>query len=155
MMPTEPVREVIFTFYNDQLFKMAVDYDRQRIEGLTDADLIDSISTRYGVPVLQATSLQTNAPARFAPPDGDAVVARWSDADTSLTLVRGTYPTTLRLILALKSTEALAQNAAAEAVRLDRAEAPQREVERVNRIVEDGRVAAERARVVNKPLFKP
>jgi hypothetical protein len=155
MMPTEPVREVIFTFYNDQLFKIVIDYDRQRTEGLTDADLIGSITTRYGVPVLQATSLQTNGPPRFASPDGEAVVARWSDADTSLTLVRGTYPTTLRLILALKSTEALAQNAAAEAARLDRAEAPQREVEHVILMTEDSRVAAEKARVVNKPLFKP
>lgn len=155
MMPTEPVREVIFKFYNDQLFKIVVDYDRQRTEGLTNADLIDSISARYGVPVLQATSLPTQALAVTAPPDGEAVVARWSDADTSLTLVRGTYPTTLRLIVALKSIDALAQNAAAEAARLDRAEAPQRETERVNRIAEDGRVAAEKARVVNKPLFKP
>ncbi len=155
MMPTEPVREVIFTFYNDKLFKIAVDYDRQRTEGLTDADLIETISARYGVPVLQATSLRTNTPALLAPPDGDAVVARWSDADTFLTLVRGTYPTTLRLIVALKSTEALAQNAAKEAARLDRAEAPQRELERVNIMAEDSRVAAEKARVVNKPLFKP
>ncbi len=155
MKPTEPVREVIFTFYNDQLFKMVVEYDRQRTEGLTDADLIDSISTRYGVSVLQAASLQTSAPARFAPPGGDAVVAQWSDADTSLMLLRGTYPTTLRLIVTLKSTDTLAQNAATEAARLDRAEAPQRELERVNRMAEDGRVAAEKARVVNKPLFKP
>jgi hypothetical protein len=155
LTPTEPVREVIFTFYNDQLFKMMIDYDRQRTEGLTDADLIDAISVRYGVPVLQATSLQTNAPVRVAPPDGDAVVARWSDTDTSLTLVRGTYPTTLRLIIARKSTEALAQNAAAEAARLDRVEAPQREMERVNRMAEDGRATAEKARLVNKPLFKP
>jgi hypothetical protein len=154
MMPTEPVREVIFTFYNDQLFKIVIDYDRQRTEGLTDADLIDSITTRYGVPVLQATSLQTNAP-RYASPDGEVVVARWSDADTSLTLVRGTYPTTLRVIIARKSTEGLAQNAAAEAARLDRVEAPQREVERVNKMTEDHRVAAEKARVLNKPLFKP
>jgi hypothetical protein len=155
MMPTEPVREVIFTFYNDQLFKIAVDYDRQRTEGLTDADLIESISASYGVPVLQATSLRTNTPALLAPPDSEAVVARWSDADTSLTLVRGTYPTTLRLIVALKSKEALARNAATKAARLDRAGPPQREVEGVNRMVEDGRVAAEEARVVNKPLFKP
>ena len=155
MMPTEPVREVIFTFYNDQLFKMVVDYDRRRTEGLTDADLIDSISTRYGVPVLQATSLRTNAPPLLAPPDGEAVVARWSDADTSLTLVRGTYPTTLRLIVALKSKEALARNAATKAARLDRAGPPQREVEGVNGMVVDGRVVAEEARVVNKPLFKP
>ena len=155
MVPTEPVREVIFTFYNDQLFKIAVDYDRQRTEGLTDTDLIDSISTRYGVSILQTTDLPTRGLALTRSPDGDAVVARWSDADTSLTLVRGTYPTTLRLILALTSTDALARNAAAEAARLDRAEAPQREAERVNRMAEDSRVAAEKARVVNKPLFKP
>jgi hypothetical protein len=155
MMPTEPVREVIFTFYNDRLFKVVVDYDRQRTEGLTDADLIDAISTRYGVPVLQATSLRTNAPALVAPADGDTVVARWSDADTSLTLVRGSYPTSLRLILAVKAIESVAQNAAAEAARSDHDEAPQREIEHVNKMAEDGRVAAEQARVVNKPLFKP
>jgi hypothetical protein len=154
MMPTEPVREVLFSFYNDQLFRMVIDYDRQRTEGLTDADLIDSISTRYGVPILQATSLQTTVPQRVSP-DGDAVVARWSDADTSLTLVRGSYPTTLRLLITRKSTETLAQNATAEAERLDRAEAPQRETERVNKMTEDNRAAAEKARVINKPLFKP
>jgi hypothetical protein len=154
MIATEPVREVIFSFYNDQLFRMVIDYDRQRTEGLTDADLIDSISTRYGVPVLQATSLQINAPQRVHP-DGEAVVARWSDTGTSLTLVRGTYPTTLRLIITHKSTEALAVNAAAEAARLDHAEAPQRELDRANKMTEDDRVSTEKARIVNKPLFKP
>jgi len=92
-----------------------VNYDQQRTEGLTDADLIDSISARYGVSILQAASLPTVVPPRHASPDGDAVIARWSDADTSLTLVRGTYPTTLRLVIASKSTEALASNASAEA----------------------------------------
>jgi hypothetical protein len=139
----------------DQLFKMVIDYDRQRTEGLTNADLIDSISTRYGVPVLQATTLATHTLAVTAPADGEAVVARWSNADTSLTLVRGTYPTSLRLIVARKSTEALAQNAAAEASRLDRAEAPLREIARATRMAEDDRVAAAQARGVNKPLFKP
>src|SRR5689334_14324677 len=43
MLPTEPVREVVFTFYNDRLFKIVVDYDRQRTQGLTDADLIEAI----------------------------------------------------------------------------------------------------------------
>jgi len=76
MMATESVHEVMFSFYNDQLFRMVIDYDRQRTEGLTDADLIDSISTRYGVPVLQA-SLPTQALAFPTPPDGDAVIARW------------------------------------------------------------------------------
>jgi len=154
MTPTEPVREVIFTFYNDQLFKMVIDYDRQRTEGLTDTDLIDVIAARYGVPILQSSSLPTSGPARLAPAEGD-VVARWSAVDTSLTLVRGIYPISLRLTLALTSTEALAQTSTVEAARLDRTEAPQREVERVNKVAEDRRTAAEKARLVNKPLFKP
>jgi hypothetical protein len=154
MVATEPVREVIFSFYNDQLFKMVIDYDRQRTEGLTDTDLIDVLAARYGVPILQASSLPTQTLTRLGSSDGD-VVARWSDADTSLTLVRGVYPTSLRLTLALTSMETLAQTATVEAARLDRAEAPQREAERVNRIAEDGRAASEKARVANKPLFKP
>jgi hypothetical protein len=156
MVPTEPVREVVFSFYNDQLFQIVVDYDRQRTEGLTDADLIESIGVRYGVPALKATVLQTTAPGSgHAPPDGDAVVARWSDADASLTLTRGTYPTSLRLVLSLKTVEALARNASVEALQQDKQEAPQREVDRLKRITEEGRVAEEKARITNKPLFKP
>ncbi len=157
MVPTEAVREVVFSFYNDQLFQIVVDYDRQRTEGLTDADLIESIGVRYGVPALKATSLQTRAPrpGDSLVPDADAVVARWSDADASLTLTRGTYPTSLRLVLSLKSIDALARNASVEALRQDKQEAPQREVDRLKRITEEGRVAEEKARGTNKPLFKP
>jgi hypothetical protein len=72
-----------------------------------------------------------------------------------MTLVRGTYPTTVRLIVALRSVDAMAQNAAAEGARLDRAEAPQREADRVIRMTEANRLAAEQARVTNKALFKP
>jgi hypothetical protein len=155
MRPTEPVREVIFTFYNDRLFQIVVDYDRERTQGLTDADLIESISVRYGMPVLTSTSLRTNVPSSLAPPDGDAVVARWSDADASLTLVRGTYPTSLRLLVVLKAIKASVQNAAADASRQDHDPAPPREITRINTMAEDGRVASEQARIVNKPLFKP
>ena len=155
MRPTEPVREVIFTFHHDRLFQIVVDYDRGRTEGLTDADLIESISVRYGVPVLTATSPRPNVPPSLAASDGDAMVARWSDADASLTLVRGTYPTSLRLIVVLKTTTASVQNAVADASRRDHGPVPPREIVRVNTMVEDGRASSEEARIVNKPLFKP
>ncbi len=57
--------------------------------------------------------------------------------------------------MVLKSVEALARSAAADALRQDREEAPQREIDRLNKIAEDGRVIAEKARVVNKPRFTP
>jgi hypothetical protein len=154
---TEPVREAVFRFCNNQLFQIVVDYDRERTAGLTDADLIEAISGRYGLPVLNAANLRTisSAPVSIMPSDGDTVIARWSNADTSLALVRGTYPMTLRLVMALTSLEAVAQTASAAAIRQDKAEEPQRESERLHQIAEDGRAAGEKARGVNKPLFKP
>jgi hypothetical protein len=38
---------------------------------------------------------------------------------------------------------------------VDYDEAPQREIECVNKMMDDGRAAGEKARIVNKPLFKP
>ena len=45
---TDPVKDVIFGFYNGQLFRMVVNYDRYRTEGLTTEDMIEAISTTYG-----------------------------------------------------------------------------------------------------------
>ena len=44
----DPVKQIVFSFYNDQLSKMVVDYDRDRTAGMTDADVIDAISAEYG-----------------------------------------------------------------------------------------------------------
>ena len=153
---TEPVREAIFTFYNGRLFEIVLDYDRQRIEGLTDADLVDAISHTYGAAILKAAPLRTTvSPSMLPPGERTTVVAQWSNAEASVSLVRGAYPTTLQLIIALTSVEALAQTASADALRLDREEAPQRELDRQRKNAEDDRTAAEKARAVNKPLFKP
>ena len=43
---TDPVKQIVFSFYNDQLSKMVVDYDHERTAGMTDADLVDAISSR-------------------------------------------------------------------------------------------------------------
>src|SRR5689334_19572627 len=91
-------------------------------------------------PVLTATSPRPTVPPWRPASDGDAVVARRSDAEASLTLVRGIYPTSLRLIVALKTIEASVQNAAADASRQEHGPIPPREIMRVNTMVEDGRV---------------
>jgi hypothetical protein len=148
----DPVREVVFSFYNDQLFLIVVDYDRQRTEGLTDADLIESMAPIYGPPVLTATSLGTDAPR--ADPQGD-VVAEWSDTQSSLKLIRVTYPTGLRLVVVQTPLQVLAHTASADSVRMDRQEAPQRELDRLAQASEGRRVAGDKARLVNKPAFKP
>jgi hypothetical protein len=149
----DPVREVVFSFYNDQLFQIVVDYDRQRIEGLTDADIVESMTATYGEPALRSTSFQISMP--LAAPDAETVMARWAGDESTLTLLRGTYPMTVRLVMALTRVETLARTASADAIAQDVQEAPQREFDRKKRVVEEGRIAVEKARVVNKVGFKP
>src|SRR5438477_6225398 len=45
---TEPAKEVVFSFYNGELFQIAINYDRYQTEGMTSADLIEAISSTYG-----------------------------------------------------------------------------------------------------------
>jgi len=44
----DPVREVVFSFYNGDLFRMVVTYDRYRTEGLSEDDMIEATSATYG-----------------------------------------------------------------------------------------------------------
>src|SRR4030095_3984129 len=39
---TDPVEQIVFGFYNDQLFRIVVDYGRERTEGMTAADMIEA-----------------------------------------------------------------------------------------------------------------
>src|SRR4051812_25276358 len=48
---TTSVDRVVFDFYDDQLFRVTVDYDQKQTEGLSDADMIEAIGKIYGPPV--------------------------------------------------------------------------------------------------------
>jgi hypothetical protein len=45
---TDPVKTLLFSFYNGELFRIVVNYDRGETEGLTTEDLIEAISAKYG-----------------------------------------------------------------------------------------------------------
>ena len=47
---TDPVEQILFSFYNNQLFRVVVDYGHERTEGMTDADMIEAMSASYGTP---------------------------------------------------------------------------------------------------------
>nr|AHZ45548.1 hypothetical protein [uncultured bacterium] len=49
----DPVRDVLFSFYDDQLYQVVITYDRDRMEGLTNDDVIETIAATYGVPLLR------------------------------------------------------------------------------------------------------
>src|SRR5271154_688162 len=46
--PPDSVENVILTFYNNQLFRMVINYQRIRTEGMTTEDMIQSLSANYG-----------------------------------------------------------------------------------------------------------
>jgi len=150
----DPVREVVFSFYDDQLFRIAVNYHRDRTLGLTDADLIESLSVTYGSPATR-TVPRPRASETTDDLDEGTVVARWENAESSVALIRATYPTPVRLVLLSKRLAGLARTAAVAAVRLDEREAPQREVQREKDEADARRVALGKARPVNKAAFKP
>src|SRR5579872_3205535 len=44
----ESVQKVVFSFYDGELFKIAISYDPHEIQGLTADDFIEAISVSYG-----------------------------------------------------------------------------------------------------------
>jgi hypothetical protein len=150
----DPVQQIVFSFYNDQLTKLVVDYDRERTGGLTDTDMIDAISTAYGAPlkppVKNARSVSSQVEVESGSP-----VARWGDADYSVVLYRTSYASGFRIIVTSTKLEALARIADAQAIRLDEREAPQLEIARGKKEVEDARLSSEKARAANKAAFRP
>jgi hypothetical protein len=150
----DPVHNTVFSFYNDQLYQIVVTYDRGRMEGLTADDVIESVGSIYGVPLLRhAPTVHTDTTA-YGRPDATAI-ARWEDVASLLTLMKGTHSPQFKLVLTSKTLDPLARVAIIEALRLDRQEAPQRELDQRKRDVADAHVASQKARVVNKPAFRP
>jgi hypothetical protein len=44
----DAVEQMFFSFYNGELYKISVTYDRTSTEGLTADDMVKSISAKYG-----------------------------------------------------------------------------------------------------------
>jgi hypothetical protein len=155
MSSVDPVQRIVFSFYDDQLFKLVISYDRQRTNGLTDGDMVEALSGVYGVALLQRAPQAV--PIGMSGVNGDlgAPIAEWGDADYSVGLYRSSYASEFRVVVAAPRLEGLARTAAAEAVRLDELEAPQRESDRKLKQADDTRASQEKARLANKATFRP
>jgi hypothetical protein len=151
----DPVERIFFSFYNDQLFRIVVDYSHDRTEGLTQADLIEALSAVYGA-VVPKTTRSTGRAAAQVETESGSPFARWEDAEHSVALYQtSSYRTAFRLIVTDTARAELARKADAEAQRLDVQEAPQREVVRQNKERDDQQAAAAKARSTNKGVFQP
>jgi hypothetical protein len=144
--------EVVFTFYNGELFRITINYDRYETEGLTAEDLIQAISATYGMATKPTVTARV-ARGRYG--DQEDLVAQWQDPQYRFDLIRSLYGPTYRLVGVLKRLEAPEQSAILEAKRLDDQEAPQREAARKASEEEEAKSQLDKARLVNKPKFRP
>lgn len=150
---TEAVKEVVFSFYNDELFRIAVSYDRYETEGLTADDIVGAIAATYGIPTQRpGPSIKDASNAYGAQED---VLAEWQDPQFRFDLIRVSYGPAYRLVGILKRLEAPVQAATLEAKRLDDQEAPERDAARIASQEEAAKAKLEKARLVNKPKFRP
>ena len=151
---TDPVEQMIFSFYNDQLYRIVVDYRHDRTEGMTDADMVEAISATYGT-TAKRTAGAPRVVSRVEVESGSPV-ARWGDAEHGMVLYRiSSSAGALRLIITDSPLDDLGRKAAIQAEHLDEQEAPRREMARQKKERDDNRAATEKARAANKGVFQP
>jgi len=143
----DPVRDMEFRFLDGKLYRILIHYDPQKTEGMTSADLTESISRIYGVP----GSLRPHSTLSLGDSESADIVARWQDQQFSFSLVRTGYAGDFGLMAISKALDHNADLAIAEAVRLDEQERPAREMQQAK----DISLAKEKVRPVNKANFRP
>src|SRR5688572_5798647 len=45
---TDSVKDILFSFYNGELFRIVVTYDPEQIVGMTAEDIVEAVSAKYG-----------------------------------------------------------------------------------------------------------
>ncbi len=148
----ETVKEVVFRFLNGDLYRIAIQYDRYDTEGMTADDFVEAISATYGV---ASKPIPPAIAAVGRDGDREDLVAQWQDALYRFDLIRSSYGPSYRLVGVLKRLEGPARAAALEASRLDDQEAPQRDAARIADEEDAARARLEKARLLNKPKFRP
>ena len=148
-LQSDSVEQILFSFCNGGLYKIALTYDRASTEGLTAMDMMNAISANYGpvtnvVPEVDAAKIDSYDVKQ-------KLVATWEDSQYSFNLVRSSFADGFGLVIYSKLANAEAELAIAEAVRLDKQEGPQREAERQEKETKD----LEAVRQKNRKIFRP
>jgi hypothetical protein len=96
--PTDVVERVVFSFLDDRLFRILVDYGSDRAEARADTDLIEVISVVY-MPTLKRSRAVASVPGDVDVESGSPM-ARWTDAKHAVVLYgTSTYRNVYRLIV--------------------------------------------------------
>lgn len=96
---TESAQAVVFSFYDGEMFRIAINYDRYQTEGLTPDDFIEALSATYGIaekPAAPANAVQGEYAGQ------EEIVARWQDSQYCFELIRSSFGPSFTLIGFLK-----------------------------------------------------
>jgi len=146
---SDTVREIVFSLYNGELYKMAVTYDRTSTEGLTTPDMMRAVTAKYGPVANVPLAIDAAANDRY---DMSAkIIASWEGSQYSVDLVRSAFTDDFGLVIYSKRVNADADLAIAEAVKLEVQERPKREAERQQMETD----LLEVARQKNRKIFQP
>ena len=144
----DAVREIVFSLYNGELYKMSIAYERSSTEGLTALDMENVLTAKYG-PVRNVALAIDSPNDRYEL--RAKIIASWEDPQYSIDLVRSGFTDDFGLVIYSKRANADAELAIAEAVKTEEQERPKREAERQKRESDD----LEAARQKNRKIFHP
>ena len=83
--PIGGVSQILFGFYNGELYRIVVTYDRDATKGLTDDDMVQAISARYGTATRLYPEIKLLKNDVYA--STETVIARWEDSQNSVGLL--------------------------------------------------------------------
>jgi hypothetical protein len=148
----DPVSQILFSFYNGELYRIMVTYEQDATAGLTEDDMVQAMSVRYGTATRAATEVNF-FPTNFL--DGstdevipffsssdsyrsaDRLIARWEDSQNSVNLFRSSNQSSFRLAVFSKRLDAIAKGAIIESEKLEKQEGSQVEIARVKKEADD------------------
>ena len=133
--PPESVQDVLLSFYNGELYKIAVTYESSATEGLTAEDMVRAVPTKYGAATVPVATI----PPTVSLTDSSAgeAIAFWEDSQYSLTLSRSSLSDAFQLVMHSKQLNSQADGAIAKALKHELEGAPQREIARVKKEADD------------------
>lgn len=145
----DSVEQILFTFSNGELYKISVNYEHGSTEGLTAADMVKSISAKYGPATSVESAIDPIMNARYNMKQ--RCLASWRDSQFSVDLVLSSFTDGFGLVIYSKAIDTEADLASAEAVKLEEEERPEKEASQRKKEADDLEVTREK----NQKSFRP
>ena len=144
----DPLGELVLTFMDGKLVRITATYDRDRTQGLSDADFVDLLGATYGLARVPTRAIGV---VRFEP---RRTIANWGDDDALVRLWSEDHPRRVGLTITSPGDAAL-QAAIANGIIVERDAAPARELARQAAAAAAVKQREEKTRLANKANFKP